>query len=116
MRERLQRGAGLESDVEAGEIVDAGEVVGVERDAELGQGAKLRRIVGIIGGEHSGGCGGCLGEGSALIEDGDPGSAMMEFEGEREADDAAAGDADIRTCGRGMHRTSLVGFGRGYSL
>jgi hypothetical protein len=45
-----------------------------------------------------------LGEWSALIEDGDPGSAMMEFEGQGKADNTAAGDADVRACCRGMHK------------
>lgn len=52
-------------------------------------------VVGIAGGEHAGGGGGCLGEGSAAVEDGDAGSAVMEFEGEGEADDAGSGDADV---------------------
>jgi hypothetical protein len=34
VRERLQGGAGLERDMETGEIVEAGEIVGVEGDAE----------------------------------------------------------------------------------
>jgi hypothetical protein len=29
---------------------------------------------------------------------------MMEFESERKANDAAAGNADVRTEGRGMHK------------
>lgn len=68
--------------------------------------------MGIAGGQHAGCCGGGFREGGAAIEDGDAGSAFVEFEGEREADDASSGDADIGA----LHKISLDGRGRGYSL
>jgi hypothetical protein len=104
VRERLQGGVGLERYVETGEIKEAGKVVWVEGDAEVGQRAKLRWVFGVVGGEHSCGRSGSLREWNALLKNGNPGSAMMEFEGERKADDAAAGDADVRTRCRGMHK------------
>ncbi len=72
------------------------EPVGVEREAEVGEGLKRRGIFGIVRGEHAGGGGRGLGEGDAGLKDRNAGSAAMEFEGEREADDAGAGDADVR--------------------
>ena len=39
-------------------------------------------------------------------------AAVVEFEGEREADDAGSRDTQVGV----MHGISLVGFGRGYSL
>src|SRR5216683_3146203 len=112
VRERLQGGAGVEGHADAGEFLEPGEVVGVEGDAEVGEGTQAGRIVGVAGGEHTGSGGGGLREGSTLIEDGYTGAAAVEFEGERKADDAGAGDADVRA----VHKISLVGFCGGYSL
>ena len=42
-RERLQGGVGLEGNADAGEDMEAVEEVGVEREAEVGEGAELRR-------------------------------------------------------------------------
>ena len=75
--------------------MEAVEEVWVKGEAEIGEGPKLRRIVGIAGGEHASGGGGGLGERSGAIEDSDAGSAVVEFEGEGEADDAGSGDADV---------------------
>jgi hypothetical protein len=61
-------------------------------------------VFGVVDGEHSGGCAGGLGEWGTLIKDGDSCSAMVEFEGERKADDASSSDTDIRTWCRGMHK------------
>jgi hypothetical protein len=58
------------------------EVGGVEGETEIGKRLQLRRVFGIVGGEHAGGCGGGLGEGITLIEYGDCGSSAVEFEGE----------------------------------
>jgi len=48
--------------------------------------------VGVFGGEHSGGGSGGVGEGGVSFEDGDVGTAGVEFEGERQTDDACSGD------------------------
>ena len=108
----LQGGVGLEGDADAGESVEAVEEGGVEREAEVGERVELRRVVGIVGGEHSGGGGGGFGEWSGAVEDGDADAAVVEFEGEGEADDAGSGDADVGV----VHGISLVGVRRGYSL
>jgi len=63
--------------------------------------------VGIVGGEHSGGGGGGFGEWGGAVEDRDAGSAMVEFEGEGESDDAGSGDAYVGV----LHETSLDGGG-----
>ena len=80
------------------------EPVGVEREAEVGERLQCWGIFGIVRGEHSGGGGGGLGERKSLIEEDDGGAATVEFEGEGDADDAGAGDADVGV----MHRKSLV--------
>jgi hypothetical protein len=108
----LKRGGGLEGDGKSGEGFDLGEIGWVEDEAEIGDGLELRRVFGVAAGEHSGGGGGGFGEGSALVEHGDGGSAAMEFKSEGEADDAGAGDADVRM----GHRRSLDGRKSGYSL
>ena len=102
----LESGAGLEGDFDAGERVETIEEGWVEGEAEIGEWAQRRGIVGVAGGEHSGGGGGGFGEGLSLLEDGHAEAAMVEFEGEREADDACACDADIGV----MHTSSLVRF------
>jgi hypothetical protein len=96
MVDRLQSGFGVEGDCDPGEVFEMREPVGVEREAEVGEGLKRRGIFGIVRGEHAGGSGGSLGEGDAGLKDSDAHSAAIEFEGEREADDAGAGDADVR--------------------
>lgn len=94
----------MEGDVDAGEFVEVIEEGWIEREAEVGELAQRRRVFGIAGGEHSGsGCGG-LGEGLSSVQNGDAQAAAVEFESEREADDAASSDADVGT----MHKTSLV--------
>jgi hypothetical protein len=73
--------------------------------------------VGIAGGQHSGGCGGGFGERGGSIKYGDSDAAAVEFESQREADDAGPGDADVTIRkARVMHGISLVGWRRGYSL
>lgn len=72
------------------------EPVGVEREAEVGKRLQRGGIFGIVRGEHAGGGGGGLSEGDAGLKDSNAHSAAMEFEGEREADDAGASDADVR--------------------
>ena len=70
------------------------------------------RVVGVLRGEHSGGGMEASARG-APVEDGDTETAVMEFEGEGEADDASAGDADVGIRGRRvLHGISLVGFRR----
>jgi hypothetical protein len=108
--EVLEGGLGLEGDAEAGEALDAVEEVGVEGEAVGGEGQERGRVVGIEGGEHAGGGGGGVGEGGVALEDGDPVAAGVEFESEREADDAGAGDEDVGgLVGRGHALDSLSG-------
>jgi hypothetical protein len=64
-------------------------------------------VVGIVGCEHAGGGGGGFGEWGRAVEDGDAGAAVVEFEGEGEADDAGSGDAYVGL----LHGTSLDGPG-----
>jgi hypothetical protein len=49
-----------------------------------------------VRGQHTCGCGGGLRERDAGFEDGNACPAAMEFEGEREADDAGTGNTDVR--------------------
>jgi hypothetical protein len=91
----LEGDVGVEGDLVARKGLEAVEEGWVEGEAEIGEGAKLRRIVRIASGEHAGSGGGGFGEGGAAIENGDAGSAVVEFEGEGEADDAGSGDADV---------------------
>jgi hypothetical protein len=72
----------MEGHVDAGERLEPREVAGVERDAEIGEGAEVRRVVGVEGGEHSRGGGGGFGEREAPIEDGDAASTMVKLKGE----------------------------------
>jgi hypothetical protein len=73
-------------------------------------------IVGIAGGQHSGGCGGGFGERGGSIEHGDSHAAAVEFESQGEADDAGPGDADVMIRkDRVVHGISLVRSRRGYS-
>jgi hypothetical protein len=111
-RERLQGGAGVEGDADAREGVDAIEKGRVEGEAEFGERTELRGIVGVVGGEHSGGCGGGFGERSGAVEHGDAETAVVEFESERKADDTGSGDTDVGV----LHKISLVCLPRGYSL
>ena len=77
----------------------------------------MGRVVGIAGSQHSSGGGGGFGERGGSVKHGDADVAVMEFEGEGEADDAGPGDADVMIRkGRGVHRISLVRLRRGYSL
>jgi hypothetical protein len=81
--QRLQGVVGVEGDANAREGVEAVEEGGVEREAEVGERAELRGIVGVVRGEHSGGGGGGLGEWVAAFEHGDAEATVVEFEGER---------------------------------
>jgi hypothetical protein len=105
--EGLQGGVGVEWNADAGEGVEAFDEIGIQREAEVGQRTKLGRVVWVGGGKHTRGSGGGFGERVAAVEYGDAEAAMVEFEGEREAHDAGAGDADVRV----MHENSLVWFG-----
>ena len=67
----------------------------VEGETEIGERGELLGIVRVARGQHPGGCGGGFGEGDRAIEDGNTGSAAVEFEGEGETDNAGSGDADI---------------------
>jgi hypothetical protein len=111
-RKGLQGGVGVERNADTGEGMETFDEIGIEREAEVGQRTKLGRIVRVGGGKHTGGSGGGLGEWVAAVEYGDAEAAMVEFEGERETHDAGAGDADVGV----MHENSLVWFRRGYSL
>ena len=96
----------MEGNSDPGEFVETIEKSCIERQTEIGELTQRSGIVRVAGGEHSrGGCPG-FGERLPLIEDGDAESAMVEFEGEREADDAGSSDADVGT----MHKISLVRF------
>lgn len=107
-RNGLKGGVGLEGNANTGKNVKAVEEGGIEREAQVGEGAKLGWVVGIACGEHSGGSGGGFGEGNGLIEHGDAGAVVMEFEGEGEANDACPGDADVLIRRRRvLHGTSL---------
>lgn len=109
--ESLQGVVGLEGDADTGKDVEAMEEVGVERKTEAGEGTELGWVMRVGCGEHSRGGGGGLREGSGAVEYGDADATVVEFEGERETDDACASDADveIRRC-RVVHRISLVGW------
>ena len=72
------------------------EPAGIEGEAEIRQGLQSGGIFGIVRGEHAGGGARRLGEGDVGLKNSNARSAAMEFEGEREADDAGAGDADVR--------------------
>jgi hypothetical protein len=91
----LDGGVGLEGDLETGETVETVEECGVERKAEVGERLELRRVVGVVSGEHSGSGGGGLGEWSGTIEYDDGHASVVEFKGEGEADDAGSGDTDV---------------------
>lgn len=71
----------------------------------------MSRVFRIVDCEHSGGGGGGLVEGNTLIENDDGGSTTVKFEGEGEADDAGAGDAEVGM----VHKRSLDGLKSGYS-
>ena len=86
-------------------MMQATEKARVELEAEVGKGMELRSIVWVVGGEHAGGSGGGFGEWSSAVEHGDTDTAVMEFEGKREADDTGSGDADVGV----VHGISLVG-------
>jgi hypothetical protein len=95
-RQSLQRGAGVEGHDDAGESAEAFEEGRVEAEAQVGEGEESGWVVGVRGGEHSSGGGGRLGERGPLLDNGSADAAAVEFKREREADDACAGDADIR--------------------
>jgi hypothetical protein len=100
----LQGDVGLEGYANAGENVEAVEEGGIKREAQGSEGVELGRVVGIAGGKHSGGGGGGFGERGGSIKHGDSHAAVVEFEGEGEADDAGPGDADVGV----VHGISLV--------
>src|ERR1700723_776878 len=80
-------GFGLEGDGDAGEGFDAAEKCWIALGAETGELLKLGRIVGVLGGEHSGGGGGGHGETAALIDDGNGCATVSELEGCRETNE-----------------------------
>ncbi len=108
----LQGDVGLEGDANAGEDAEAVEEVGIEREAQVGERAKLGRIVRIVGGKHSGGSGRGFRKRGGLVKHCDMDAAVMEFQGEGEADDAGSGDTDVGV----VHGISLVRPRRGYSF
>jgi len=91
----LEGSFSLYRDGEAGEGFDALQEGWVESDAELREREQGGWVVGVVGGEHPGGGGGGVGERGVAFEDGDAGATGVEFEGEREADDAGPGDEDV---------------------
>src|SRR5258708_33597776 len=97
--------------------MEAVEEGGIKREAQVSEGAELGQVVGIAGGQHSGGGGGGFAERGGLIQYGDAGAAVMEFEGEGEADDPGPSDADVMIRkARVVHGIRLVCLRRGYSL
>lgn len=109
LRERLQGRVRMKRHRDTGEIVKPFEKCGIDRDAEIGEWAKQGRVVGVGGGEHSGGGGRCFGERKGLLQNGDARAVTVKLQGERKADDSGPGDADVRM----LHETSLVGMGKG---
>ena len=106
----LDGGMGLEGDADAGKRVEAVEEGWIECEAKVGEWLKQERVVRIGRGQHSCGCGGGFAEGSGAVEYGDADAAVVKFEGEGEADDACASDADVRIRrGGAVHGISLVG-------
>ena len=61
----------------------------------------------VAGGKHSCSGGRGLLQRAALFENGDAETPVVEFQGERKADDPGPSDTDIRM----LHETSLVLFG-----
>jgi hypothetical protein len=55
--------------------------------------------VGVMDGEHAGGGGGGVGEGGIAFQYQHAGTAGMEFQGKREANDAGASNEDVRHAG-----------------
>ena len=98
---------GLEGHADAAKGGQAVEEFWIESKAEVGERTKLGWVVGVCGCEHSGGGGRGFGERGTSVEDGDTEAAAMEFEGEREADNAGASDTDVGV----LHRFSLVALG-----
>ena len=115
-REGLQGGVSLEGDENTGEIVEVIEEGGIKREAEVGKGAELGWVVGIAGGQHSGSGGRGFAERGGSFEHGNAHAVAVEFESEREADDAGPGDANVGIRRGVMHGISLVGLRKGYSL
>jgi hypothetical protein len=61
-RKSVQGCVGLEWDADAAESMEAVEKIWIEGQAEVGESAQLRRVVGIVGGEHASGGAGGFGE------------------------------------------------------
>jgi hypothetical protein len=91
----LDGGVCLEGHFDTGEGTNAIEECGVKQKTEVGEGLELRGIVGVVGSQHSGCGGGGLRERGGSIEYGDRHTAVVEFKGEGEADDAGPSNADI---------------------
>jgi hypothetical protein len=106
----------LEGDESTGEIVEVIEEGGIEREAEVGKGTELGWVVGIAGGQHSGGGGRGFVERGGSLQHGNAYAVAVEFESEGEADDAGPGDANVGIRRGVMHGISLVGLRKGYSL
>jgi hypothetical protein len=93
--EVLKGRVGLERDGEAGEIAQAIEEAGVERQAVGSEGTQRRRIMWIAGCEHAGGSGRGALHGSGAVEYRHSRSACVQLQSEREPDDACAGDYEV---------------------
>ena len=91
----FEGGGGLEGNAGAGERGDAVEELRVERGAELGERMQGRWIQRVVDGEHTGRGEAGLTHGGAGFEDHDGGTAAVEFQCEREPDDAGACDDKV---------------------
>ena len=78
---RLKGCRGLEGDGDAGEFVEAIEEGRIEREAEVGERTKLRRVGVVAGGKHSSGSGGSLHERRSLFDDGDAETSVVVLTG-----------------------------------
>src|SRR5271163_3222939 len=52
----------------SGELFYPGEKTGIEAEAELGEFGELRKVLGVVGGEHAGGGPGGFGHGTTALE------------------------------------------------
>jgi len=93
--EILQCGVGVEGDGDAGELLDAREEGRVELSAELREREQRGRIVGIVDGEYAGSSGRGVGEGGIALQNQHAGTAVVELQGDREADDTGANDEHV---------------------
>lgn len=82
----------LEGNERARKVGDTGKEVRVERSAEQREGCQRGGVGRIVDGEHAGRRSAGLGKGGSCLENGYSGSAVMEFQCERQANDACASD------------------------